>query len=221
MRALAGLWPHADGSVSRPLGHQALFLSQRPYLPLGDLRTAIAYPADGLPADDARMQQALRQVNLAHLAERLGEQRDWSRILSVGEQQRLAFARVLFNQPQIVFLDESTSAMDEARACSVFAAAQRNAAHLAGECGAPQHLGGVSYAPAGSGRAGRVEVAGAGAGAGHACVGHRDRLPRVGWVRYGQSTVKGIDLETKKAHCERTRRLNYAASLRLESCATA
>ncbi|QXH48601.1 ABC transporter ATP-binding protein/permease [Pseudomonas xanthosomatis] len=113
LRALAGLWPHADGSVSRPLGHQALFLSQRPYLPLGDLRTAIAYPADGLPADDARMQQALRQVNLAHLAERLGEQRDWSRILSVGEQQRLAFARVLFNQPQIVFLDESTSAMDE------------------------------------------------------------------------------------------------------------
>lgn len=113
LRALAGLWPYAEGEVRRPLGHQALFLSQRPYLPLGDLRTAIAYPADGRPEDDARMQQALRQVNLAHLAERLDVQCDWSRILSVGEQQRLAFARVLFNQPQVVFLDESTSAMDE------------------------------------------------------------------------------------------------------------
>ncbi|QXH34172.1 ABC transporter ATP-binding protein/permease [Pseudomonas muyukensis] len=113
LRALAGLWPYAEGEVRRPLGQQALFLAQRPYLPLGDLRTAIAYPAAGLPADDARMQQALAQVNLAHLVERLGEQRDWARILSIGEQQRLAFARVLFNRPQVVFLDESTSAMDE------------------------------------------------------------------------------------------------------------
>ncbi|KXG83683.1 ABC transporter ATP-binding protein/permease [Pseudomonas mosselii] len=113
LRALAGLWPYAEGEVRRPLGTQALFLSQRPYLPLGDLRTAIAYPAQGVPGDDARMQQALRQVNLAHLAERLDEQRDWSRILSLGEQQRLAFSRVLFNRPQVVFLDESTSAMDE------------------------------------------------------------------------------------------------------------
>ncbi|WP_236180821.1 ABC transporter ATP-binding protein/permease [Pseudomonas mosselii] len=113
LRALAGLWPYAEGEVRRPLGTQALFLSQRPYLPLGDLRTAIAYPAQGVPGDDARIQQALRQVNLAHLAERLDEQRDWSRILSLGEQQRLAFSRVLFNRPQVVFLDESTSAMDE------------------------------------------------------------------------------------------------------------
>ncbi|MBF8731864.1 ABC transporter ATP-binding protein/permease [Pseudomonas guariconensis] len=113
LRALAGLWPYAEGEVRRPLGNQALFLSQRPYLPLGDLRTAIAYPAPGTPADDARMQQALRQVNLAHLTERLEVSNDWSNILSVGEQQRLAFARLLFNRPQVVFLDESTSAMDE------------------------------------------------------------------------------------------------------------
>ena len=113
LRALAGLWPYAEGDVRRPTGHQALFLSQRPYLPLGDLRTVIAYPAAGKPGDEARMQQALRQVNLAHLAERLDVSCDWSHILSVGEQQRLAFARVLFNRPQVVFLDESTSAMDE------------------------------------------------------------------------------------------------------------
>lgn len=113
LRALAGLWPYAEGEVRRPLGNQALFLSQRPYVPLGDLRTAIAYPAPATAADDARMQQALRQVNLAHLAERLEVSNDWSNILSVGEQQRLAFARLLFNRPQVVFLDESTSAMDE------------------------------------------------------------------------------------------------------------
>ncbi|WP_449433961.1 ABC transporter ATP-binding protein/permease [Pseudomonas putida] len=113
LRALAGLWPYAEGEVRRPIGHQALFLSQRPYLPLGDLRSAIAYPASSVAEDEARMQQALRQVNLAHLAERLDVNCDWSHILSVGEQQRLAFARVLFNRPQVVFLDESTSAMDE------------------------------------------------------------------------------------------------------------
>lgn len=113
LRALAGLWPYAEGQVARPLGNRALFLSQRPYLPLGDLRTAIAYPAAGAAEVDPRMQQALRQVNLAHLAERLDVSCDWSHILSVGEQQRLAFARLLFNRPQVVFLDESTSAMDE------------------------------------------------------------------------------------------------------------
>lgn len=113
LRALAGLWPYAEGEVKRPLGNRALFLSQRPYLPLGDLRTAIAYPAEGKAADASRMQEALRQVNLAHLAERLEVSGDWSNILSVGEQQRLAFARLLFNRPQVVFLDESTSAMDE------------------------------------------------------------------------------------------------------------
>lgn len=113
LRALAGLWPYAEGKVRRPPGHQALFLSQRPYLPLGDLRAVIAYPAASKPEDEVRMQQALRQVNLAHLADRLEVSCDWSHILSVGEQQRLAFARVLFNRPEVVFLDESTSAMDE------------------------------------------------------------------------------------------------------------
>lgn len=113
LRALAGLWPYAEGTVYRPGGHQALFLSQRPYLPLGDLRTAIAYPNTAVAADDERLKQALRQVNLAHLAESLELSQDWTRILSIGEQQRLAFARVLFNRPRVVFLDESTSAMDE------------------------------------------------------------------------------------------------------------
>lgn len=113
LRAVAGLWPYAQGKVARPLGTQSLFLSQRPYLPLGDLRGAVAYPGQADPADDARLQDALRQVNLGHLTGKLGETAEWSRILSIGEQQRVAFARVLINQPKVVFLDEATSATDE------------------------------------------------------------------------------------------------------------
>lgn len=113
LRALAGLWPYAQGHVRRPEGTAALFLSQRPYLPLGDLRSAVAYPGQALPPDDARLVDALRLVNLGHLSHRLDEVADWSRILSIGEQQRVAFARVLFNRPAIVFLDEATSATDE------------------------------------------------------------------------------------------------------------
>jgi len=113
LRAIAGLWPYAQGQVSRPCGADALFLSQRPYLPLGDLRAALAYPGLAQLEDDARLQAALRQANLGHLAAQLDRVDDWSRILSLGEQQRVAFARVLFNRPRVVFLDEATSATDE------------------------------------------------------------------------------------------------------------
>lgn len=113
LRALAGLWPYARGVVRRPQGTAALFLSQRPYLPLGKLRDAVAYPGQAHAGDDARLATALRLVNLGHLAGRLDREADWSRILSIGEQQRVAFARVLFNRPAIVFLDEATSATDE------------------------------------------------------------------------------------------------------------
>lgn len=111
LRSLAGLWPYVDGSVQRPLGLQSLFLSQRPYLPQGTLRTALIYPATD--AEDGLVKQALMKVQLGHLLSRLDELADWSRILSLGEQQRLAFARVLVNQPRIAFLDEATSATDE------------------------------------------------------------------------------------------------------------
>ncbi|MFN8917316.1 MAG: ABC transporter ATP-binding protein/permease, partial [Burkholderiales bacterium] len=111
LRTLAGLWPYAAGVVARPVGARALFLSQKPYLPLGSLRTAVTYPAE--QANDALVQTALRKVQLGHLLGRLDEEADWSRILSLGEQQRLAFARLLINQPHIAFLDEATSATDE------------------------------------------------------------------------------------------------------------
>ncbi|WP_322981009.1 ABC transporter ATP-binding protein/permease [Pseudomonas sp. C11] len=124
LRALAGLWPYADGQVARPTGHQALFLAQRPYLPLGDLRSALAYPAE--PGDDReRMQQVLEHVCLPHLANRLDEPGDWSRVLSLGEQQRLAFARLLYNRPAVAFLDESSSAMDEGLEQSLYTLLRR------------------------------------------------------------------------------------------------
>ena len=113
LRTLAGLWPYADGQVQRPTGGAALFLSQRPYAPLGSLRTALAYPAPASADDDGAAEAALRKVQLGQLAGRLDEVADWSEILSLGEQQRLAFARVLLNRPRIVFLDEATSATDE------------------------------------------------------------------------------------------------------------
>jgi putative ATP-binding cassette transporter len=111
LRSLAGLWPYASGHVRAPMGPDALFLPQRPYLPLGTLRAALAYPAP--QADDTRLRQVLDQVQLGHLRDRLDDEADWSHTLSIGEQQRLAFARVLLKRPRLVYLDEASSAMDE------------------------------------------------------------------------------------------------------------
>lgn len=107
------MWPYARGIVRRPTDGDLLFLSQVPYLPLGDLRTAIAYPAepDGFTDDD--LHGALEKVQLGHLVSRLYDEADWSKILSPGEQQRVAFARILLVKPKIAFLDEATTAMDE------------------------------------------------------------------------------------------------------------
>jgi vitamin B12/bleomycin/antimicrobial peptide transport system ATP-binding/permease protein len=113
LRSLADLWPWAQGSVRRPVGDDALFLSQQPYLPLGSLRTALAYPEVAEGIDDARAGEMLRRVQLPHLVDRLDEEADWARRLSPGEQQRLGFARVLLTRPRVVFLDEATSALDE------------------------------------------------------------------------------------------------------------
>ena len=114
LASLAGVWPYATGQVRWPHGRDAaMFVPQLPYLPLGDLRTAVAYPQPAGTYDDADVQRALLDVALAPLMIRLTDTQDWSRALSVGEQQRIAFARVLLARPAVVFLDESTSAMDE------------------------------------------------------------------------------------------------------------
>jgi len=112
LRAMAGLWPYVDGTIVRPAGQKALFLPQKPYLPLGTLRSSLYYPGIRAQTDD-QAAAVLRRCHLGHLVARLDEEDDWTRILSLGEQQRLAIGRVLLNRPQVVFLDEASSAMDE------------------------------------------------------------------------------------------------------------
>lgn len=111
LRAIAGIWPHGSGRIERP-PVPPLFLSQRLYLPLGSLRDALCYPQESTVVEDARVRSALTDVGLDRLAPRLDEIADWSHILSLGEQQRIAFARVLVNAPKLVVLDEATSALD-------------------------------------------------------------------------------------------------------------
>ncbi|WP_238421632.1 ABC transporter ATP-binding protein/permease [Gordonia sp. 'Campus'] len=120
LRGLAGLWPFIDGEFARPPGEHTLFLSQMPYIPLGDLRTAVAYPA--LPDDigDDAIKAALEKVFLPHLVNRLHDEEDWVKVLSPGEQQRVAFARILLTRPQAVFMDEATSAVDEGLEFSLY-----------------------------------------------------------------------------------------------------
>ena len=114
LRSLAQLWPFASGRLSRPVGDsRTMFLSQLPYVPLGDLRTVVAYPNSPDSLSDDIMRDALTKVALAPLSDRLDEEQDWAKVLSPGEQQRVAFARILLIRPQAVFLDEATSALDE------------------------------------------------------------------------------------------------------------
>ncbi len=114
LRSLAELWPYASGTLRCPEGDNAtMFLSQLPYVPLGDLRTVICYPNAPTDISDETLRSTLSRVALTPLSDRLDEMRDWAKVLSPGEQQRIAFARILLTKPKAVFLDESTSALDE------------------------------------------------------------------------------------------------------------
>ncbi|WP_248886219.1 ABC transporter ATP-binding protein/permease [Acidithiobacillus acidisediminis] len=113
VRALAGIWPYGDGEIGLPASERPLFLPQRPYLPMGSLREVLVYPY-GLADDSAQvLVEALQSVGMGALAGQLEETRLWSHTLSLGEQQRLAFARILLQKPRWIFLDEASSALDE------------------------------------------------------------------------------------------------------------
>jgi len=113
-RTLAGLWPFGHGRVEIPEKGKKLFLPQHPYLPMGTLRAAASYPSCEGTFSDERIEEVLRQVGLERFQGRLSEDAHWEQQMSGGEQQQLAFARVLLQRPDWVFLDESTSALDEA-----------------------------------------------------------------------------------------------------------
>ncbi len=114
LRSLARLWPYASGTLHCPDGHNdVMFVPQLAYLPLGNLRAVLSYPAREGEIDDRVLRRALAMVTLPNLTTRLDEVQDWAKVLSPGEQQRIAFARVLVTKPKVVFLDESTSSLDE------------------------------------------------------------------------------------------------------------
>ncbi len=113
LRALAGLWPFGEGYVALPRGKGSLFLPQRPYLPLGSLREALLYPMADAATPTERLEQLLTRVGLPALLTQLDVVAPWAQVLSLGEQQRLAFARALLQRPEYLFLDEASSALDE------------------------------------------------------------------------------------------------------------
>lgn len=113
LRTLSGLWPYAHGRIAVPAGHSLLFLPQKSYLPLGTLRDTLLYPEPERTVADEEIMAAMSLCKLDWLKGQLDRVEDWSRVLSLGEQQRIAFVRALIHRPEWLFMDEATSALDE------------------------------------------------------------------------------------------------------------
>jgi putative ATP-binding cassette transporter len=112
LRTLAGIWPFVEGQLTMPASATMMFLPQKPYMPLGTLREILCYP-NSPDVEDEKLRDVLSSCQLDKLAGNLDETKQWSDILSIGEQQRIAFARVMLVKPEFIFMDESTSALDE------------------------------------------------------------------------------------------------------------
>lgn len=125
-RAVSGIWPFGEGAVKRPRGATIMLLPQRPYLPGGSLRAAVAYPEAEDVYEDAAVISALERVRLGHLAPLVAEDRIWAQTLSLGEQQRLAVARALLAKPDWLLMDEATAAMDEPTEEAIYAVLRRD-----------------------------------------------------------------------------------------------
>ncbi|MDR2450369.1 MAG: ABC transporter ATP-binding protein/permease [Candidatus Accumulibacter sp.] len=119
LRALAGLWPHGEGEIALPEGKK-MFLPQQSYLPIGSLRACLCYPSDEHWFGADVCIEVLRAVRLEHLIDDLDEPDQWDKRLSPGEQQRLAFARVLLHKPDWLFLDEATASLDPANEAALY-----------------------------------------------------------------------------------------------------
>ncbi|WP_169737281.1 ABC transporter ATP-binding protein/permease [Simplicispira psychrophila] len=123
LRAISGLWNSGTGVVQHPSIEDMFFLPQRPYMQSGTLRSQIIYPSTTTELADERLLELLQEIHLETLAERVGgldATHDWEKLLSTGEQQRLAFARVLVRNPSMVILDEATSALDSANETALY-----------------------------------------------------------------------------------------------------
>ncbi|WP_312548326.1 ABC transporter ATP-binding protein/permease [Massilia sp.] len=133
LRAIAGLWNTGSGVIHHPPQENFFFLPQQPYLQTGTLRSQLIYPSAHTDLSDAQLLAILEEVHLPRLTERMGgldAVHDWEKLLSVGEQQRLAFARVLVHKPSIVILDEATSALDSANEAALYARLRANGTTL-------------------------------------------------------------------------------------------
>jgi putative ATP-binding cassette transporter len=118
LRTIAGLWQSGSGGIERPTLNRMIFLPQRPYMVQGTLRAQLVYPQPESSADEEEVKDAFEVVNLEEILKRvngdLGREVDWTNVLSLGEQQRVSFARLFLKKPVMAFLDEATSALDEA-----------------------------------------------------------------------------------------------------------
>jgi putative ATP-binding cassette transporter len=119
-RAIAGIWPYGQGKIDLPLSARLLLLPQKPYIPMGTLRAALAYPALPEQYDDATLRAAVKDAQLDHLLDKLDVDSIWQQQLSGGEQQRLSIARALLEKPDWLFLDEATTAMDEPMEAAIY-----------------------------------------------------------------------------------------------------
>jgi putative ATP-binding cassette transporter len=128
-RAIAGIWPFGSGRVVVPTGAKAMAVPQRPYFPVATLATAVTFPAPAGTYDDARIAEVLRAVGLPLLVERLAEEAHWNRMLSPGEQERLALARAILHAPDYLFLDEATASLDEAAEAALYRMLQERLPH--------------------------------------------------------------------------------------------
>jgi vitamin B12/bleomycin/antimicrobial peptide transport system ATP-binding/permease protein len=124
-RAIAGIWPFGRGKVSIPAGAKVMTLPQRPYLPIGPLAAAVAYPGVAGTFDPARIRDLLVAVGLPALAGRLDDEQHWNRMLSLGEQQRIGVARAILHAPDYLFLDEATASLDEPAEAALYGLLQQ------------------------------------------------------------------------------------------------